>query len=417
MRKMKDSGVAWIGEIPETWEVTINKTILKNISERNHPDSEVLSLYRDLGVVPKNSRDDNHNVTSENTAQYKFVEKGSLVINKMKAWQGSLAVSNYEGIVSPAYYVCKFRNNQISKDYVHYLLRSNIYAQQFERLSTGMRVGQWDLSIDDFLATPLLVPPEKEQAAIAECLDKKSMQIDALIANVQEQIEKLKTYKQSLITEVVTKGLDPNVPMKDSGVEWIGEIPEDWEVVPNKRLMRKIKNIREKYSGEKVLSLTVRGVIVRDLDNPSGKMPATFDGYQFVEAGNLLMCLFDIDVTPRCIGLIENDGVCSPAYSQFRLNSNAAAGYYYYYYLRLDYTKELLHLAKNLRHSLTEEQLGAVPTVLPPMEEQRKITEYLNHKCAVIDRIIAVKQTKIEKLEQYKRSLIYEYVTGKKEVS
>ena len=104
MRKMKDSGIKWIGKIPETWEVTINKTILKNISERNHPDAEVLSLYRDLGVVPKNSRDDNHNVTSENTIQYKFVEKGSLVINKMKAWQGSLAVSNYEGIVSPAYY-------------------------------------------------------------------------------------------------------------------------------------------------------------------------------------------------------------------------------------------------------------------------------------------------------------------------
>lgn len=200
-------------------------------------------------------------------------------------------------------------------------------------------------------------------------------------------------------------------------MEWIGEIPEDWEVVPNKRLMRKIKSIRENYSGENVLSLTVRGVIVRDLDNPSGKMPATFDGYQFIEAGNLLMCLFDIDVTPRCIGLIENDGVCSPAYSQFKLNNNADAGYYYYYYLRLDYTKELLHLAKNLRHSLTEEQLGAVPTVLPPMEEQRKITEYLNQKCAVIDRIITVKQTKIEKLEQYKRSLIYEYVTGKKEVS
>ena len=121
--------------------------------------------------------------------------------------------------------------------------------------------------------------------------------------------------------------------MKDSGVEWVGEIPCDWEIIANKYLMKKVKNIRAKYTGEDVLSLTMRGVIVRDLDNPSGKMPATFDGYQFVENGNLLMCLFDIDVTPRCIGLIKNDGVCSPAYSQFRLSKTADVGYYYYYYL------------------------------------------------------------------------------------
>ena len=127
--------------------------------------------------------------------------------------------------------------------------------------------------------------------------------------------------------------------MKDSGVEWIGEIPSHWEILANKHLMKKVKNIRTKYTGEDVLSLTMRGVIVRDLDNPSGKMPATFDGYQFVEAGNLLMCLFDIDVTPRCIGLIKNDGVCSPAYSQFHLLENADEGYYYYNYLHLDNTK------------------------------------------------------------------------------
>ena len=234
---------------------------------------------------------------------------------------------------------------------------------------------------------------------------------------MQAQIEKLKAYKQSVVREAVTKGLKPHAPMKESGIEWIGQIPCDWKVLASKWIMRKTKTIREKYSGESVLSLTTKGVITRDLDNPSGKMPATFDGYQFVEAGNLLMCLFDIDVTPRCIGLIKNDGVCSPAYSQFKLNGLADAEYYYYYYLSLDYTKELLHLAKNLRHSLTEEQFGAIPTVLPPMETQKEIAAYLNKKCADIDRVLEIKQAKIEKLEQYKRSLIYEYVTGKKEVS
>ena len=199
--------------------------------------------------------------------------------------------------------------------------------------------------------------------------------------------------------------------MKDSGIEWIGEIPSHWETLANKHLMKKVKNIRTKYTGEDVLSLTMRGVIVRDLDNPSGKMPATFDGYQFVEAGNLLMCLFDIDVTPRCIGLIKNDGVCSPAYSQFHLFENADAGYYYYYYLHLDNTKELLHLAKNLRHSLTEEQLGFIPTVHPPIHEQRKIVAFLDKKLSQVDTLICNVQAQIEKLKAYKQSLITEMVT------
>ena len=199
--------------------------------------------------------------------------------------------------------------------------------------------------------------------------------------------------------------------LKDSGVEWLGQIPSNWEVVANKHLMKKVKNIRSVYSGEDVLSLTMRGVIVRDLENPSGKMPATFDGYQYVEAGNLLMCLFDIDVTPRCIGLIKNDGVCSPAYSQFRLTDVADAGFYYYYYLNLDYSKELLHLAKNLRHSLTEDQLGAIPTALPPIEEQRKIVCFLDERLLQVDDLITNVQSQIEKLKAYKQSLLTEVIT------
>lgn len=198
---------------------------------------------------------------------------------------------------------------------------------------------------------------------------------------------------------------------KDSGVAWLGEIPEDWTVVFNKHLMKKVKCIREKYTGEDVLSLTMKGVLIRDLDNPSGKMPATFDGYQFVEAGNLLMCLFDIDVTPRCIGLIKNNGVCSPAYSQFKLNNLADAGYYYYYYLNLDNTKELLHLAKNLRHSLTEEQFGAIPTALPPLDVQKKISHKLERKVSEADALITNVQAQIEKLKAHKQSLITEVVT------
>ena len=153
--------------------------------------------------------------------------------------------------------------------------------------------------------------------------------------------------------------------MKQSEIEWIRDIPSDWKVMPNKYLMKKKKVICPVYNGEDILSLTMKGVIVRDLD-AGGKMPTSFDGYQKLEAGNLLMCLFDIDVTPRCIGLIKQSGLSSPAYSQFVLNEFAYAPYYCYYYTMLDNDKTLLHLAKNLRHSLTEDQLGAVSTIVPP---------------------------------------------------
>lgn len=198
--------------------------------------------------------------------------------------------------------------------------------------------------------------------------------------------------------------------MKPSSMEWIGDIPLSWKVMPNKYLMRKKKEICSVYDGEDILSLTMKGVIVRDLD-AGGKMPASFDGYQRLESGNLLMCLFDIDVTPRCIGLIKQAGLSSPAYSQFVLSDGADAAYYCYYYTMLDNDKTLLHLAKNLRHSLTEDQLGAIPVIVPPTDEQRRIADFLDAKCAEIDALTAGIQTQIDTLEQYKRSVITETVT------
>ncbi len=225
----------------------------------------------------------------------------------------------------------------------------------------------------------------------------------------------METYKRSVITEAVTKGLDKNVPMKDSGIEWAEKVPSHWEVMQNKYIMRKIKNICPVYHGEDILSLTMNGVIVRDLD-AGGKMPATFDGYQKLSIGNLLMCLFDYDVTPRCIGLIKNEGLTSPAYSQFVMKNNNSAEYYYYYYLMIDFTKELLHLAKNLRHSFTEDQLGMINSPVPPVEEQVAIAHFLDEKCSEIETIIAKKKEQLEIIADYKKSVIYEYVTGKKEV-
>ena len=199
--------------------------------------------------------------------------------------------------------------------------------------------------------------------------------------------------------------------MKDSGIEWVGMIPKHWTTIANKYVMHKEKRICDKWDGQDVLSLTMNGVIIRDILNPVGKMPTTFDGYQFAYAGELLMCLFDIDVTPRCVGRVFNDGVTSPAYSCFQLHDNADLGYFYYYYLMVDNTKELLHLAKNLRHSFTEEQLGQLKVPLPPLQEQSAIAAYLDTQCSKIDEIIAQAKASIEDYKQWKASIIYEAVT------
>lgn len=196
----------------------------------------------------------------------------------------------------------------------------------------------------------------------------------------------------------------------DSQTPYIGEIPSHWKMVQNKRVMHKEKRLCESYNGQNIISLTLNGAIVRDL-GAGGKMPASFDGYQYVYPGELLMCLFDIDVTPRCVGRVNNEGLTSPAYSSFVLHDNANLGYYYYYYLMLDYTKELLHLSKNLRHSLTEEQLGQIKVPLPPIYEQKAISEYLDKKITVIDSIIEEARSSIEEYKAWKASIIYETIT------
>ena len=228
---------------------------------------------------------------------------------------------------------------------------------------------------------PIPIAPLEEQNRIVLFLQERCAEIEKVASDVQAQIETLEQYKRSVITEAVTKGLNPNVPMRITQIEWAERIPAHWATMQNKYLMQKIKHVCPVYDDSDIISLTMNGVIVRDLD-----------------AG------------------IKNNGLTSPAYSQFIMKSGNSAEYYYYYYLMLDFTKELLHLAKNLRHSFTEEQLGNIETVVPPIEEQRAIATFLDAKCAEIDAIIDGKRQQLAVLEEYKKSLIFEYVTGKKEV-
>ena len=399
---MKDSGVEWIGKIPSHWTKVRLKAVLSNVSIKNHNDAEVLSLYRDLGVVPKDSRDDNHNVTSEDTSSYKFVKKGDLVINKMKAWQGSLAISEFEGIVSPAYYVCKIKLDNINKRFIHYLLRCQNMAQRFECLSSGMRIGQWDLNIDDFLCEYIFLPKREEQYSISFFLDDQCAKIDDIIAGARTSIEEYKKWKASVIYEAVTKGLDPHAEMKDSGVDIIGMIPKYWSIRRQRFLCQTMTGNQDTQDAEcgGMYPFYVRSPIVERANS------YTFEGESILMAGDgvgagkvfhhatgkyaihqRVYCFYNfVDILPR----------------------------FYYYFMSSLFSVEIEKgSAKSTVPSVRMPMILNFNFCVPPKEDQRAIIVYLDTKCSEIDQLISEKETLIADLESYKKSLIYEVVTGK----
>lgn len=417
MREMKDSGIEWIGKVPVEWKIDNPQYHFSQRKDRAKQGMVQLTASQKYGVITQTEymeRTGANIVTVQKDFDIlKLVCAGDFVIH-MRSFQGGLEYSEKTGSISSAYVMLIPSNTIREPRYYKWFFKSSNYIDALSSTSNLVRDGQ-AMRWSNFIQLPILFPPAEEQQRIADFLDAKCAEIDALTADIQTQIDTLEQYKRSVITETVTKGLNPNAEMKDSGIEWVGKMPLAWDAVLNKYLMYKVKNICPVYNGEDILSLTTNGVIIRDL-NGGGKMPTSFDGYQKVTPGNLLMCLFDIDVTPRCIGLVKNFGLTSPAYSQFVMRTGAYAPYYYYYYLMVDYTKELLHMAKNLRHSLTEDQLGAIKAPNPPYEEQVQIAEFLDKKCVEINLVIEDKNRQLATLDEYKKSLIFEYVTGKKEV-
>ena len=198
--------------------------------------------------------------------------------------------------------------------------------------------------------------------------------------------------------------------MKDSGIEWIGQIPTNWDVAPHKRVMHKVKEICEQYNGEDIISLTMNGVIKRDL-TAGGKMPTSFDGYQYVKPNDLLLCLFDIDVTPRCVGVVKDYGVTSPAYSRFVIHDGYYNAYYDYLLRAIDDDKVFVHLSKNLRSSLTENDFGAIKNCVPPLAEQERIAAFLDAQCAEIDAVLEKTRASIEEYKKLKQAVITQAVT------
>lgn len=412
-RAMKDSGVPWIGSIPQNWETAPIKSAVAWKSVKGHGQATVLSLYRDYGVVPKDSRDDNHNVTSTETDAYKFVEKGDLVINKMKAWQGSMAISQFEGIVSPAYHVASLTNENVYAPYFNYLIRDVSYLPEYTRLSTGMRIGQWDLAFDDFIRIPFLLPPLEEQQRIADFLDAQAQEVDAAIVKTQESIEEYKKLKQAVITQAVTKGIRPNRPMKDSGVEWIGEMPAEWELRKLKYAVSVRKETRQyfpcsgTYIGLENLESLGSGIIPSESQYDEGE-------YAACETGDILYS----KLRPYlCKCIVNTMNACCTGEFLVIKSFDGAKKYLRYYLLNTEWTKNVTastYGAKMPRANSTFilDQMCFIPC----LAEQQEIVAYLDERCGAIDEMIEKKQQIVTELESYKKSLIYEYVTGKKEV-
>jgi type I restriction enzyme S subunit len=415
---MKDSGVEWIGEIPEDWEVSYVKHHMKWKSEKGQPNLMVLSLYRDYGIIPKDSRDDNHNVTSLDTSSYKVVSVGDFVINKMKAWQGSMAVSDYQGIVSPAYHVCEITDKTINKKYLHYLLRNSSYIPEYLRLSTGMRVGQWDLGFEDFKNIPVILPPVDEQARIVECIDCKYVAIGAVMEKTKASIEEYKKLKQAVITQAVTKGVRGERPMKDSGNEWIGIIPKDWNVIKFGKcvsIKSNLVNPEEYMEYWQIAPDNIAKGSAKLLDNVKTVADSGVISWNHLFFKGQIIYSKIRPLLNKVI-IAPYDGLCSA--DMYPMETKYNTKYVVYLILSSMFTAQVgLVTANRVKMpKINQNELNNIIVPIPSMEEQKEIADYLDEKCTAIDTLISKKEQFLTELENYKKSLIYEYVTGKKEV-
>ncbi|WP_270417269.1 restriction endonuclease subunit S [Butyricicoccus sp. AM78-15b2TA] len=428
MREMKDSGIEWIGEIPEGWKISRIKQLFSEVNDRceNGENYTLLSVSEYYGVAPKSERisDDDMLTHAETLDGYKICKENDLVMNIMLAWKRALGVSKYTGIVSPAYCIYRAKQNMCAK-YFHYLFRTDMYANLFKQYSTGIIDSRLRLYPDKFLALKCQVPPIDTQRRIADYLDRKCRQIDAIIAWQQEVIEKLKAYKLSVITEAVTKGLNPNVPMKDSGVEWIGEIPEHWVLNKLKYLSLDIGDgihatptydedgnvyfVNGNNIGEEYLVFKEDTNTISDTEYASYKLPLLTGNTVFVTLNG---------ATYGKISFYHGEKILLGKSAGFITLKSTESREFIRYYLQ-SYTAKLimdLSLLGSTIANLSLRTLRDFVIPYPPIEEQIQIVNHLNNRTSSIDAAVSKKEKIVDELIDYKKSLIYEVVTGKKEV-
>lgn len=421
----KDSGTDWLGEIPSDWSLESIRAVTQLKSEKGQPDLRVLSVYREYGVIPKDSRDDNHNATSLDTSGYKVVNEGDLVVNKMKAWQGSMGVSEHNGIVSPAYITCRVDAERIHPKFLHYLLRSQPYIGVYNTLSYGVRVGQWDMHYEDFKRIPVPLPDRACQQRIANFLDQKIAEIDDAIAKKLRLIELLKEQKTILINQAVTKGLNPDVPMGDSGVEWIGEVPEHWEVKRLGFLAQLLQTgpfgsqlHQEEYvlGGIPVInpSQLANGAIVPDEKTTVSEKTASRLARHKTKIGDIIFARRG--EMGRCgLTLPGQEGfICGTGSILFRPNE-LADSLFLSIALGCDFIRKNLEIVSvgSTMDNLNTSILSKISVPIPPKAEQSQIVESVLQIEKDMFDIISLQQDAIARLNEYRQVIISSAVTGK----
>lgn len=423
-RKMKDSGIPWIGAIPEHWEVMRLRRVFSEAHEKTTDEGgQLLTLSQYTGISPKTEGKRVGMFEAESTVGYNIVHAGQFVMNIMLAWNGSYGVSDFDGIISPAYVVFNF-NFRCCKKYFHYLLRLDGYPLAFKTVSRGIIESRLRLYPIYFYQFLTIVPPLAEQERIASYLDEKCGEIDELIDVEQQMISNLESYRQAVITEAVTHGLNPDVPVKETTSFWLPKIPAHWEL----HYLRGISKGFRKGNGITKEDLIPDGNIacvrygdlytkynhhisdihcrtnVSKIQNPVyaayGDIYFTCSGEDVDAIGKSAAYLSDEDC------LIGGDLIImkhsqNPKFLGYSLDSIISQK-------QKSYGKSKLKVV----HTSVKD-LKNVAVAIPPLSEQKKIAEYLDAKCSEIDELIKVKQEKIETLKQYRQSLIFEAVTGK----
>ncbi len=416
----KDSGVEWLGEIPAPWEVKRIKFLFKEKNVRSITGlEELLSLSKYHGVIPRKEITDK--VESANSlVNYKTCSKGDLIINKLQAWNGMLDISKFDGIVSPDYSVYQPLIEDINKAYFKYLFRTSLYIAEFTKGSTGIGDGFFRLYTDGFFRIWSILPPLSEQTRIAVFLDQKTAQIDQAIAQKERLIELLNERRQVMIHQAVTRGLAPNVPMKDSGFDWIGEIPAHWEVAKLGYITSKIgdglhgtPNYVDQsdfyfINGNNLVKGSIK--ITDQTKNVSEKEYILHK--KFLDDRTLLL---SINGTIGNLAFYKNEKIIlgkSSAYINFSIGPNSK---YMYYFLGSKATSIYFdrQLSGSTINNLSLHSISKTPVFLPPLEEQCSLVKYIEENTLKIDVALNKQYIQIQKLQEFKSTLINSAVTGK----
>ena len=413
----KHSGVSWLGTVPEHWSVRRIKTLFRELDERSGDgQGELLSLTRSNGLVP-HWQASNRIASVDDLSNYKVCRSGALVMNRMQAWSGMFAVASQDGLISPDYCVFGPVGSCVVK-YFEHLFKTPLVVSQFARQSKGIGSGFNRLYTDDFGSIPVLVPPLPEQRAIVRYLDHADRRIQHYITAKRKLIALLEEEKQAVVNQAVTRGLDPNVRLKPSGVEWLGDVPEHWEIRRAKFFYREADE-QSATGAEKLMSVShITGVTPRK-KSVTMFLAESNIGYKLCRPGDIV--INTMWAFMAALGVARQNGLVSPSYGVYRpLNTERLNHNYIDSLLRTEaYRTNYLIRSTGITSSrlrLYAESFLGIPLLCPPNIEQNAIVEYLERATAATNAAITRARRQIELVQEYRTRLIADMVTGKLDV-